>query len=152
MDEKLIVAFEYGLSVNSAIEHLERAHLFVSPLERTHTWYRYHSLFRQLLSQRLEVEYPEGDVRANAEGGDEPVLIQGVIDLAFVEDGAWVLVDYKSNRVAGDWDEQALLDHYAPQLRLYARALARVTGLPVREAGLYLMATGRMAWLEADRL
>ena len=53
-----------GLSVNSAIEHLERAHLFVSPLERTHTWYRYHSLFRQLLSQRLKIEHSEGDVRA----------------------------------------------------------------------------------------
>jgi ATP-dependent helicase/nuclease subunit A len=59
-------------------------------------------------------------------------LIEGVLDLAFEEDGALVVVDYKSDHVP----EDRLLDqaaHHAPQLRLYGRALTQATGLPVRE-------------------
>jgi ATP-dependent helicase/nuclease subunit A len=63
---------------------------------------------------------------------DDADLIEGVVDLAFEEDGALVVVDYKSDHVP----EERLLDqaaHHAPQLRIYGRALAQATGLPVRE-------------------
>ena len=42
-------------SVNGqeTLERLERANLFVIPLDHERTWYRYHHLFRELLRQRL---------------------------------------------------------------------------------------------------
>lgn len=61
-------------------------------------------------------------------------LLQGVIDCAFREDGAWVLVDYKTDRIA---DEDEFIQRYRRQLEWYAQALTRITGLPVKEKYLY---------------
>jgi len=61
-------------------------------------------------------------------------LLQGVIDCAFLEDGAWVLVDYKTDRIE---DEDAFIQCYRLQIDWYARALTRITGLPVKERYLY---------------
>jgi len=69
-------------------------------------------------------------------------LVQGVLDLCFLEDGAWVLLDYKTNRVEKADD---LLPVYAEQLRWYARALRELTGTPVREALLYSVPLGETA-------
>ena len=63
---------------------------------------------------------------------EEGALVEGVVDLVFEEDQALILVDYKSDHVP----EERLFDqaaHHAPQLRLYARALALATGKTVRE-------------------
>jgi ATP-dependent helicase/nuclease subunit A len=59
-------------------------------------------------------------------------LLEGVIDLVFEEDGALVIVDYKTDGIAA---EQALAQaaHHAPQLQLYGRGLAQALGRPVRE-------------------
>ena len=72
-------------------------------------------------------------------------LLQGVIDCAFLEDGQWVLVDYKTDRIN---DEQAFCDRYRMQLTWYARALQRITGLPVREMWLYAISIGKAFRLE----
>ena len=40
-------------------------------------------------------------------------------------------------------DEEELLGRYAPQLRLYRRALEEITGVPVAEAYLCHLRTGR---------
>ena len=61
-------------------------------------------------------------------------ILQGVIDCAFLEDGAWVLVDYKTDRIE---DEEAFRSRYQLQLDWYARALESITGLPVKEKYLY---------------
>ena len=59
-------------------------------------------------------------------------LLEGVIDLVFEEDGALVVVDYKTDGIAPG---QALAQaaHHAPQLQLYGRGLAQALGRPVRE-------------------
>jgi len=54
-------------------------------------------------------------------------LMEGVIDLAFVEDAAWVIVDFKT-----DADISGHRDRYQRQLQWYASALSRLTGLPAR--------------------
>ena len=72
--------------------------------------------------------------------------VQGIIDCCFEEDGAWVLLDYKTTRV----ESAAELAHRAPQLRktyaaqmvIYRRALEAATGMPVRETYLYLTNLG----------
>ena len=67
----------------------------------------------------------------------EPLmLVQGVIDCCFIEEGAWVLIDYKTDFVK---DEKAVFARYEPQLQLYRRALAEITGIPVREAVIFLL-------------
>ena len=72
------------------------------------------------------------------------VLIQGTIDCCFIEDGSWVLVDYKSNYIDKSRREASLAhlkETYLPQLDLYRRALEAITGIPVKEAVLYLFGT-----------
>ena len=64
---------------------------------------------------------------------DGGMLVQGVIDLCFVEDGAWVLADYKTDRC----EAAALPGMYGEQLRWYARALRQITGMDVKEIWLY---------------
>ena len=68
---------------------------------------------------------------------DEPILLQGVIDACFVEDGAWVLLDYKTDRVTGDPNEYA--KKHARQVALYAEALTKLSGLPVKERYIVLL-------------
>jgi LuxR family maltose regulon positive regulatory protein len=43
----------------AVLEHLQRNNLFLVPLDRQGQWYRYHSLFRDLLRQRLDRAGPE---------------------------------------------------------------------------------------------
>ncbi|MCB8921157.1 MAG: LuxR family transcriptional regulator [Ardenticatenaceae bacterium] len=44
------------------LEWLERANLFVVPLDNERRWYRYHHLFAELLRQRLQQNMAEADV------------------------------------------------------------------------------------------
>ncbi len=67
---------------------------------------------------------------------DEQVMLQGVVDCAFVEDGGLVVVDFKTDRVA-EAELPARAEYYRPQLTAYATALSRVLEMPVREKVLY---------------
>ncbi len=75
-----------------------------------------------------------------ARGGDE-ILLQGVADCFFEEDGALVVVDFKTDRVAPD-ALAGRAEHYRPQLEAYSLALARVIGKPVKEKLLYFLRCG----------
>jgi ATP-dependent helicase/nuclease subunit A len=51
-------------------------------------------------------------------------LLEGVVDLAFEENGIWTIVDYKTDReVAAAGEER-----YRRQVALYAAAVERATG------------------------
>jgi ATP-dependent exoDNAse (exonuclease V) beta subunit len=54
-------------------------------------------------------------------------LIEGIVDLAFVEAGRWVLVDFKTDRELSQEREA----RYTRQVSLYAAAMEASTGLPV---------------------
>jgi ATP-dependent helicase/nuclease subunit A len=70
-------------------------------------------------AKRVEREWPF----AMRIGG---VLVEGVIDLAIQgADGRWTVADYKSNDFSRTGRLDYLIDYYAPQLELYAMALAR---------------------------
>ncbi len=71
---------------------------------------------------------------------DETVVIQGIADCVFEEDGGLVIVDYKTDHVKSA-DE--LRKRYTAQLSIYARALATVFNKPVRECYLYSFALGQ---------
>lgn len=67
-------------------------------------------------------------------------LLQGVIDLCFVEGGAWVLVDFKTDRVS---QAEQLWPRYRRQLAYYRQALTRGTPYPVKEMALYSLRLGQ---------
>ena len=74
----------------------------------------------------------------------EGQLIQGIIDLYFEEDGEFVLVDYKTDRVMkGEAGEKELVKRYAIQLDYYAKALTQLTGKKVKEKIIYSFALGK---------
>ncbi len=52
-------------------------------------------------------------------------LVEGVVDLAFEEHGAWVVIDFKT-----DLDVAGALDLYVRQVQYYADAIARATRQP----------------------
>jgi len=70
---------------------------------------------------------------------EEEILVQGTIDCCFPENGRWILLDYKTDRTE---DAEALTLRYRSQLRLYALALERITGMPVGEIRLCLLLSG----------
>jgi ATP-dependent helicase/nuclease subunit A len=77
-------------------------------------------------------------LRTEVEG--KQVMVQGVIDCFFEEDGKLVLVDYKSNHV--DKDISPIADMYREQIRLYRQALEMACDESVGDAYLYLLRTG----------
>lgn len=71
---------------------------------------------------------------------EETVLIQGIIDVFFEEDGELVLLDYKTDVVVS---EAELVNRYKLQLDYYQEALERMTGKRVKERILYSFHFGR---------
>ena len=70
---------------------------------------------------------------------EERVLLQGVIDGCFMENGGWVLLDYKTDRLYPPETEKTLAERHRGQLRLYAAALSALTGVPVTEQWVVLL-------------
>ena len=64
----------------------------------------------------------------------ETLILQGAVDLAFVEDGQIVIVDYKTDRVKRP---EELIALYSRQLELYREALEQCLCLPVKECIIY---------------
>ena len=54
------------------------------------------------------------------------LVVEGIVDLAFEEQGAWTVVDYKTDRELATAGE----DRYRRQVALYASAIAQATGQP----------------------
>ncbi len=71
---------------------------------------------------------------------EEKVILQGAVDLAFVENGGLVIIDYKTDRVK---DEKTLLDMYEGQLLLYKDAMEECTGYKVKECLIYSIHLGK---------
>ena len=80
-------------------------------------------------------EFAQGD--ALIQPGDvegETIVVQGIIDCAFEEDGALVLLDYKTDRVE---DLEVLRGRYGGQLGYYRRAMRVCFGMDVAETLIY---------------
>lgn len=92
--------------------------------------YREQPFVLSLPATRLRPDYP----------AQERVLIQGIIDVYFMEGEQIVLLDYKTDSVK---DVGALWNRYAVQLEYYQEALERLTGKPVKEKILYSFHLGK---------
>lgn len=85
------------------------------------------------LLARARAAARRGDCRREAPvsmRADDGVLVEGVVDVAFREDGVWTVVDYKTDR---DLEEAGgAIDVYRRQVALYAEMITRATGEPAR--------------------
>ena len=74
-------------------------------------------LQRAVAASKLRREVP---VTLNDDG-----IVEGVADLAFEEDGRWIVIDFKTDAEIG-----GRMEMYKRQVGLYARAIAEATGQP----------------------
>lgn len=86
----------------------------------------------------LSEMYPEIPEEA---AKDESIIIEGVADCAFVENGSLVIVDYKTDRAQSG---EELAERYKEQLSVYRRCLAEVIGLPVAQTLIYSFRLGEI--------
>ena len=96
-------------------------------------------------SEQVEREYRFSLLRPvrdfSSLDADDSVLLQGVVDCFFEEDGELVVVDFKTDHVShAQLDERA--EHYRPQLEAYSMALTRVMRKKVKEKVLYFFSAG----------
>lgn len=77
--------------------------------------YREQPFVLGLPANRLNKAFPQ----------EETVLIQGIIDVFFEEDGKYVVVDYKTDAVK---KPEELIERYKTQLDYYAEALVQILG------------------------
>ncbi len=106
------------------------------------------SLLSRILSSELvmrekkfTVEVPISEVYEGVdEFLDEMIMIQGIADCAFIEDGKLVVVDYKTDRLES---EEAFIEKYSSQVLIYKKALKMATGYDVKETLLYSFHLGK---------
>ncbi|WP_312855442.1 PD-(D/E)XK nuclease family protein [Litoribacterium kuwaitense] len=78
-------------------------------------------------------------------GDDEdPIMIQGMIDIVWEEEDGWCLLDYKTDRILGRYENKAigiqrLTEAYRRQIQLYCYALQQIWRTPVLQSYLYFM-------------
>lgn len=89
------------------------------------------------LATRMEGAFKRGELYREqpfvlkAEG---QMLVQGIIDAFFIEDGAIVVVDYKTDKVK---NKETLVQRYKVQLDYYEQALGALMNMPVKEKIIY---------------
>lgn len=85
--------------------------------------------------KKFTIEVPVNEIYEElSEFSEEKMMIQGIADCAFIEDGELVVVDYKTDRLENETD---FITKYASQVLLYKKALGECTGYNVKSAILY---------------
>ncbi len=88
---------------------------------------------------RFMLDIPAGSIFDKAPDGTT-VVIQGIIDCFFEENGSIVIVDYKTDKVK---TEEELIKRYRDQLRLYSYAVKQLYGADVKEGLIYSFELGK---------
>lgn len=85
------------------------------------------------------------EINLNAKS-DKTMIVQGIIDVCFEEDGAFVIADYKTDKVK---TMKELLNRYHVQLECYQLAIERISKVHVKEMIIYSVTLGEEAGLAA---
>ena len=80
----------------------------------------------------LSAEKLKNDIEEHLK--NEKIVVQGAVDLMLIEEDGIVIIDFKTDRVS---NEAALINSYSEQLRIYAEACSKITGLRVKEKIIY---------------
>ncbi|MCL2674662.1 MAG: helicase-exonuclease AddAB subunit AddA, partial [Defluviitaleaceae bacterium] len=68
-----------------------------------------------------------------------PILVHGIIDAYFIENGEVIIVDYKSDFVSPSDTPEQIQAKYMVQLEIYRKAIERTINMPVKECILYML-------------
>ena len=100
---------------------------------------------RILCAEKVFKEYsftasiPLNEIEPSVRNTDEVIIIEGVADCAFIENGELVIVDFKTDKASQGIE---LAEKYKEQLSVYRRCLAEVIGIPVKETLIYSFRLG----------
>ena len=85
---------------------------------------------------RFLSEIPARRIDETLEGelGNTPVIVQGAVDLCFLEEDGIVVLDFKTDKVD---NLEILRETYREQLNIYAVAVEKIMGKPVKEKIIY---------------
>ena len=106
---------------------------------KTELYHRMRASGKSWRERRFLVSLDYGLCTGNTEDTGREVVVQGVCDFVFEEDGELVIVDYKTDRVRC---MQELSERYGRQLLIYRKAMEKMTGKPVKECVLYSIPRG----------
>lgn len=92
--------------------------------------------------KKFTIEVPVAEIYPDEAdiAGDEMMMIQGIADCAFLENGELIVVDYKTDRLRNEDDFRK---KYSSQVLLYKKALEQSTGYKVKETLLYSFHLGK---------
>lgn len=120
------------------------------------------SFFQSSLGKRMQqapklvreipfnIAYPASRVYADWAGEEEPVLVQGIIDVFFEDELGTVLLDYKTDtitaRYKGGYEEAEpiLESRYKIQMELYTEALEKILKRKIEEKYLFFFDGGHV--------
>ncbi|MCF2648361.1 helicase-exonuclease AddAB subunit AddA [Niallia circulans] len=120
------------------------------------------SFFQSSLGKRMQqapklvreipfnIAYPASRVYADWSGEEEPVLVQGIIDVFFEDELGTVLLDYKTDtitaRYKGGYEEAKpiLESRYKIQMELYTEALEKILKRKIEEKYLFFFDGGHV--------
>ena len=91
---------------------------------------------------RFLTEIPAGNLYQDIpeQLSDEKIVVQGAVDCVFAENGEIVVIDFKTDRVS---ESNQLIEAYAEQLNIYAKACSKIFGMPVKEKIIYSFALSK---------
>jgi ATP-dependent helicase/nuclease subunit A len=146
----------------------------VAAIVRSEFWQRVDRSDNRYFEIPFSIRTTERELAAGASpsGAGLPVILTGAIDLVFWEDAGdgrdagWVIADYKTDLIPGakillkpenrelgvaeiaalSPEFAAIINFYAPQVRLYARFWRELTAQRVKECGLYFTSINR--WIK----
>lgn len=98
----------------------------------------------ELYRERKFLMQVDGDFIKEVQGieTNETMIVQGIIDALFKEDGKYVVVDYKTDKVD---DPKELVKEYDNQLKVYKKAVEKITGEEVKDMIIYSVELGEEA-------
>jgi LuxR family transcriptional regulator, maltose regulon positive regulatory protein len=119
---------DHSLSGQETLEYLERANLFIVPLDQERRWYRYHHLFAELLRQRMQ----HSVLSSTPEHADDPLRELHIRASQWYEDNGLDVEAFQHAAAAGDIDR--------------AERLIEGKGIPLHMRG---AVTAVLDWLES---
>ena len=84
---------------------------------------------------------PASELPDTASNIDEPVIIQGIIDMFFEIPDGLVIIDFKTDKIDADQIEDRV-KAYSPQLILYAKAAQKILNKKIAVSYLYFLSPG----------
>lgn len=144
--EELVKEQKLSLKAASYINSYKILAFLHSPLaKRMKAAKEKNMLYRE---RQFVVGIPANELYTDCES-EELIVLQGIIDAYFEEEGEIVLVDFKTDYIKKQEEGEALLKkRYQTQFDCYKKALKKMTGKNVKETILYSLSLEKELYLE----